>query len=139
MAVALPTKEALLDAMELTKNSKDGAEYLALRFEETLAKAKVGDEANDLKDRVHSFAKNVSLQQASNPGVWSGSVREPSLYRNMHENLADESTSFLEQNKTEPSQNVEFQLDFAINDNGEFLRGYNARTTTGFTNSRGSR
>jgi hypothetical protein len=120
--VNLPTKEALLEAMNVAKNSKDAANYLATRFDEILVKAKVGPEADELRERVHVFAKHVAYQLDQNGGAWKGREAEESPFKNMHAHIADEATAFLGNLKQEGVQDFEIRLDYAINNDGQFVR-----------------
>lgn len=119
----LPTKPALLDAMALAKNSSDAANYLATRFDDILIKAKVGSEADGLRQVIHDFAQQVAYQLQSNQRSWEGRATEDSLFKNMHARMADEAASFFEQMQPNKEQKAEIRFDFAINDNAEFIRG----------------
>lgn len=125
--VNLPTKEALLEAMALAKNSKDAAAYLATRFNEVLVNAKVGPEGNELKERINVFAKHVAYQLENNGRAWSGQEAGESLFKNMHSSIANEATAFLDNLKQEGVQEFEIQLDYAISEDGQFLRSVDTK------------
>jgi hypothetical protein len=122
--VNLPTKDALLNAMILAKNSKEAADYLVTRFDALLVKAKIGDAANELKEQIHLFAQNVGYQLAGNKDSWRGKEAMDSLFEVMHENIANEATSFFNKINEQQAEKIGVRLDFAINEQGRFLRGY---------------
>lgn len=47
----LPTRDALLKAMQVGETSIEAAEYMATRFEQILTKAKLLPECNDMLEK----------------------------------------------------------------------------------------
>lgn len=117
----LPTKEALMEAMELASMSADAAEYLAIRFEEIFKEAKVGSEGNLLREQIQIFAKHVAYQLNRHAEIWKGQAVEPSTFKNLHEHLADEAIAVLMggQDTTQP-----IQFNYKVGNDASFVRGY---------------
>lgn len=119
----LPTKEALMDAMEVASTSADAAEYLATRFEEIFKEAKVGSEGNPLREQIQVFAKHVAYQLNRHAEIWKGQAVEPSTFKNLHEYLADEAIAVLVDSQ-DTTQIIQF--NYRVGDDASFVRGYAA-------------
>ena len=118
--IRLPLKEELLNAMKVAETSTEAADYLVVRFTDILTKAKMLAESQDIIAKVQDYAKYVHFKLLSNAQPWSGESVPSSDFKNMQENLAKD----LDKNL----QSIEgsLQLDIAINDQGQLLRGYSA-------------
>jgi hypothetical protein len=122
--IVLPAKDALLDAMAIAKTSMEGANYLKDRFSDIISKAKLGDVTDELKQQIEVFAKQVWMQLAPNPGVWDGKERAATTFTNLHANIADEAFAKLVESSPEEAQQLEHVLNFAIDEDGNFVRGW---------------
>ena len=122
--IKLPVKEALLDAMSVAETSVEAADYLASRFKEILTRAKMTDTYADVLQKVEDFAKYTQFKLLSAAQPWRGQSSNATEFTNLQSNMANEAAKNLE------SMNIgtekEVLLDFAINNQGDFIRGYSS-------------
>lgn len=116
----LPTRDALLKAMQVGETSIEAAEYMATRFEQILTQAKLLPECNDMLEKIQEYAQFVKFKLLSSAQVWSGQERPISDYQNMQENKAEFLASHL---KELPSG---LKLEIAIGDDAKILRGFSS-------------
>lgn len=116
----LPTRDALLKAMQVGETSIEAAEYMATRFEQILTKAKLLPECNDMLEKIKEYAQFVKFKLLSSAQVWCGQERPISDYQNTQENKAEFLASHLE---GLPSG---LKLEVAIGDDAKILRGFSS-------------
>ncbi|MDP3268178.1 MAG: hypothetical protein Q8M40_03935 [Legionella sp.] len=115
----LPTKDSIMDAMNVAETSEEAAHYLVCRFEKILTDAKMLMQSQEIVKAVEEFARYVNFKFKTMSQPWAGELPEKDGYKNMHQNIANEAATELQ------GSNIKF--DFAINnDNSAFLRGYSS-------------
>lgn len=120
----LPSQSALLDAMQLSGYSSEGADYLRERLADVLSQAKLPDYAAIMSE-VETFCDNVANQQVDSNNAWAGDVKAyavpPALlgFQTLQQHLA---ASAVREIGTKNLDNVTF--DFAVSDKAELVRGY---------------
>lgn len=120
--VTLPSKEAILKAMEVSKTSIDAAKYLAKEYETRLVAAGMQEEGAELSQIVKSFAMNVrfSLERAGS-SAWFGREGASTDYQNMHANIAANALQTLKTVYTKDTP--EIVLHCAVGPETEYVRG----------------
>ena len=124
MKVVLPTKEALLEAMAVARASSDGAKYLRDRFVEIITGAKMNEVAAELVAQIHMFADQVTMQLKANSNSWSGQETSTTVFTNLHGQIAQTAAETLTQSTPEQKAELEHQLNYAIDKDGNFVRGW---------------
>ena len=122
--VVLPSKEALLDAMSVATTSSDAAKYLRDRFVEIITGAKMEEAASELISQIHMFADQVTMQLKASSRSWKGETTSPTTFTNLHHELADAAAETLGKSGSEEAAELEHQLNFAIDNDGNFVRGW---------------
>lgn len=116
----LPTNNEFDKATQLASQTVEATEYLVKQFSARLY------DANKLNSKIlealNEFVLGVKhrLNSATNP--WQGEVPTNAFF-NTQENLANEAAKAL---KTGEALDQEVQLDFAISEISELIRGYSA-------------
>lgn len=118
--MSLPTRQALLHAMQVGESSIQGAEYMATRFEEILTKEKLLPQCQDMLDKVNEYAQYVRFKLLSSAQVWSGHERPTSDYQNTQENKAE----FLATHMRGMTEGLKLEIE--IGDGAKILRGFSS-------------
>ncbi|KGP63094.1 type IV secretion protein Dot [Legionella norrlandica] len=117
----LPTKQALLEAMEVGETSIEAAEYMATRFAEILTEAKLLPQCQDMLDKINEYAQYVRFKLLSAAQAWSGEARPTSELQNVQENKA----RFLASNTQDLPAGLKVEIQ--IGDDARILRGYSPK------------
>jgi hypothetical protein len=136
--MALPTAQALTDAMEVAGSSPEAAKYLRDQLGELFVKSKKNKEGAGLMDQLDKFVESVVSQYASNTQAWEGIKGERSPLTNMYAQIAEQAASVLTGHEKELESIATYTMNFAINKNSGFIRGYSkedkVEPTLGATN-----
>lgn len=124
--VRLPLKEELLAAMKVAETNIEAADYLVDRFKQILTSAKLLDKSKDILEKVVDYKKYVYFKLVSNAQPWSGQSGEPTDFKNMQDNIADDAATKLKSAIDGGELSGDIKLDIAINDMAQLLRGYSA-------------
>lgn len=116
----LPYGDALKACFDLCKYSKEAADYFAEKFSEQISKAskEVREQSQEMLKIVKDFANNVGLSLSSQNPWLPGGYQEATNFQTMQLHLAEEAATKLS------DATKEVQMDYALGNNGEFLRGY---------------
>lgn len=123
--IVLPTTEALLDAMGIAKASSEAAEYLRDQFVEKINSAGKNDTAASLIEQIEMFADQVAMQLNPNEESWSGKVETAyTTFNKLHDEIAAAAAETLGTSEDEHANEEEHRLNFAIDEDGNFVRGW---------------
>ncbi len=118
----VPLSSEISEAMKVAETSVEAANYLVERFIAIVKETKMMDKAGELVSKLQDFAKYVDFKLNSSAQPWSGEMGQPSGFENMQDRMG---SSAIETVKTHIHENV--QLDMAINDKAELLRGFSSQ------------
>jgi hypothetical protein len=122
--VVLPSKDALLDAMSVAKASSDGAQYLRDRFIDIINGAKMNETAAELVSQIQMFAAQITMQLKTSSKSWSGQEISTTTFSKLHDEIAEAAAETLNQSAPEEAASLEHQLNYAIDNDGNFVRGW---------------
>jgi hypothetical protein len=118
MTALLPSKQVLVELMDLVSHSPESAEYLSRNFKAVLAKRNMVEQFNGLIVKFEAFKKEVEAGAVPVTDVWGG--KQPlSAYANASEQRVR--TAEKSQPST-PIENVAIGIDFSAE--GGLNRGY---------------
>jgi hypothetical protein len=124
----VPLKNEIIAAMEVAKTTTDAADYLRDQFIKVLTDAKIVNESKDIIAKVDEFVKYVHYSLASKADAWLGQLGEPSDFKNMQRNMAENVSTALDESIKDHHIKMPFKLDIAINDLSQLLRGYSSES-----------
>jgi hypothetical protein len=120
----LPSTDDIKQSMEVAASSPEAAEYLVKQVTALIGNSKVVNKSPELKakaqkviDAVQRFADFVTFKHASNAQPWSGQTPPASDFSNMQESIARDIVKQL-------GGLTSARIDYAINKEGHFVRGY---------------
>ena len=117
-SVLLPSKQVLMELMDLVSHSPEGAEYLSRNFKALLAKRNMLKQFHALIVKFEAYAKEVKSGAESATDGWRGE-RPLSVYANASEQRARTAEKDM---PSTPIEKVAIGIDFGVN--GELNRGY---------------
>ncbi|PJD91555.1 MAG: hypothetical protein CK426_00435 [Legionella sp.] len=124
MPSAMPSEDALLKAMEVSKSSAEGAAYLNQQMNTIVTKAKMKESSANLLLYIDLFAEQVKMQFGSQSRIWNGAEAETTLFNVMHAQIADSAAQMFASVQDKKEELQEVNLNFAIDEKGNFLRGW---------------
>jgi hypothetical protein len=116
----IPSAEALQQCKEVATTSM-AASYFLSQFEKRLIETGKMEEGNVALAHIREFAQTVTLQREIKHDPWSGKIGPLTDFHNLQRNLAEEAAEMV-------VAKIQGQIimDYAINDNSQFIRGYSA-------------
>nr|HAT8715079.1 hypothetical protein [Legionella jordanis] len=118
--IPLPSVEALTQCKEVA-TTVEAAFYFRDQFESKLVQAGKMDEGKKALSHINEFAETVSMQRELKSDPWTGNVGPLTDFHNLQRNLAEKAADSL---SSKIDGNI--IMDYAINDNAQFIRGYAA-------------
>ncbi|KTD13588.1 substrate of the Dot/Icm secretion system [Legionella gratiana] len=124
--VTLPPKPELLKAMQNAEKSPELARYLRQRVHEIIENSRYYKKspeamaaAKEIEKAIDEFVQFVEYKFSQREQIWLGDLPETSSFKNMQTGIAEKAASNLADKNYE-----EIQFDFAISEEGHFVRGY---------------
>lgn len=118
--ILLPNKDALYMAMEIAV-TQEAADYLCDRFKAVAEAAGVFEECSDIYNGLLEFRRNIYLQREIQGEPWSGRANIGDGFFNLQTNSAKRAAK-----EISTAVDDTIQVDFAISDDSQVLRGYAA-------------
>ncbi|MGC1181521.1 hypothetical protein [Legionella sp.] len=119
-----PSTNEIKSAMEMAGSTIEGAEYLAFRVKDLADNAKFLNKSPELKKNIISaiekFVEYDKFKLTVTNQPWSGQYVEASSLINMQKNMAASAAKELVGKLTE------VKLDYALSENGHYVRGYSS-------------
>lgn len=124
--IALPPKSELLKAMQNAEKSPELAHYLKNGVHNIIERSRyysksseAREAAREVEKAVDEFVQFVEYKFSQRANIWSGALPETSSFKNMQKGIAEKAANDLtEKNYTG------IRFDFAISQDGHFVRGY---------------
>jgi hypothetical protein len=115
-----PEKDEIKQAMDIGKNSIEGAKYLNQRVKERYEKSPISeDERRALFNKLDEYTQLVECRLSSAERYWDGEPRAETDFINMQRNIAK-----IESKSLNDVIKGTLRMDIAVNKQSEFLRGY---------------
>ncbi|KTC86268.1 hypothetical protein [Legionella cincinnatiensis] len=129
--VTLPPKPELLKAMQNAEKSPELARYLKERVHDIVENSRfykkspeAMEAAKEVEKAIDEFVQFVEYKFSQRGQIWLGDLPETSSFKNMQTGIAEKAISNLVEKNYEG-----IRFDFAISQDGHFVRGYAAPGT----------